>query len=107
MLTAACFFPICGKIYQRFSTKICYIGSLVVFEVGSALCGAAPNSTSLIIGRAIAGIGFAGIMSGGMVLVLPLIPLRKRPLFIACFGMMFAASSVAGPVIGGSFTDHV
>ena len=107
MLTAACVFPICGKIYQICSTKLCYIGSIVVFEIGSAVCGAAPTSTALIVGRAIAGIGFAGIMSGGMMIVLPMVPIRKRPLFIAGFGMMFALATIMGPIIGGSFTQNV
>ena len=79
----------------------------MIFEAGSALCGAAPNSTTFIIGRAIAGLGSAGIFSGGMMVILPLVPLRKRPIFTSLFGMAFGLSSVLGPIIGGTFTDHV
>ncbi|KAG8527918.1 uncharacterized protein KY384_006834 [Bacidia gigantensis] len=107
MLTAACFFPISGRIYQLYSTKWVYLSSIVVFEAGSALCGAAPNSIAFILGRAIAGSGSAFIFSGGMMIMLPLIPLRKRPIFISLFGMAFGVSSVLGPVIGGTLTDHV
>jgi MFS family permease len=107
MLTAACFFPISGKVYQLYSTKPIYITSIVIFEAGSALCGAAPSSVALIIGRAIAGIGAAGIFSGGMMMVLPLVPLRKRPIYTSFFGMVFAVASVVGPIVGGSFTDKV
>ncbi len=79
----------------------------MIFEAGSALCGAAPNSTAFIIGRAIAGLGSAGIFSGGMMIILPLVPLRKRPVFTSMFGMAFGLSSVLGPIIGGTFTDQV
>lgn len=81
--------------------------SIVIFEAGSALCGAAPNSTAFIIGRAIAGLGSAGVFSGGMMIILPLVPLRKRPVFTSMFGMAFGSSSVLGPIIGSTFTDHV
>lgn len=107
MLTAASFFPISGRIYQLYSTKWCFLLSIVIFEAGSALCGAAPNSIAFIIGRAIAGLGSAGIFSGGIMIILPLVPLRKRPIFTSMFGVAFGLSSVLGPVIGGTFTDHV
>lgn len=107
MLTAACFFPVSGRVYQLYSTKWVFLASLVIFEVGSALCGAAPNSTAFIIGRAIAGFGSAGIFSGGTMVLLPLVPLRKRPVFTSFFGMAFGLSSVLGPVIGGTLTDKV
>ena len=107
MLTAACFNPISGRVYQLYSTKWVYLLSIVIFEAGSALCGAAPNSTAFIIGRAIAGLGSAGIFSGGMMIILPLVPLRRRPVFTSMFGMAFGISSVLGPIVGGTFTDHV
>ncbi|KAF1936695.1 MFS general substrate transporter [Clathrospora elynae] len=64
MLTCAIFNPLFGKIYQLYDTKWTFLASIVVFEGGSALCGAAPTSVALIIGRAIAGIGAAGITTG-------------------------------------------
>ena len=54
MLTAAIFFPLSGRVYQLYSTKWVFLLSLVVFEIGSALCGAAPSSAAFIVGRAIA-----------------------------------------------------
>jgi MFS family permease len=107
MLAAACLFPISGRIYQLYSTKWVFLISLVIFEAGSALCGAAPSSVAFIIGRAIAGLGSAGIFTGGMMIILPLIPLRKRPIYTTFFGMAFFVSSVLGPVMGGVFTDKV
>lgn len=66
MLAAACLFPISGRIYQLYSTKSVFLINLIIFEAGSALCGAAPSSVAFIIGRAIAGLGSAGIFTGSM-----------------------------------------
>ena len=107
MLTAACFNPISGRIYQLYSTKWVFLLSIVIFEVGSVLCGAAPSSIAFIIGRAIAGLGSAGIFSGGMMIIIPLVPLRRRPVFTSIFGIAFGMSSVLGPIIGGTLTDNV
>ncbi len=107
MLTAACFTPITGRTYQLYSTQWAFILSILVFEIGSAFCGAAPSSTAFIVGRAIAGIGSAGIYSGGMMLIIPMVPLRRRPTFSAIFGLSFGISSVLGPIVGGAFTDGV
>jgi MFS family permease len=107
MLTGACFTPIFGRLYQIYSTKWTFLTSIAIFEVGSAVCGAAPNSIALVIGRAISGLGSGGIFSGGMMLFQPLVPLRKRPTYAAIFGMAFGVSSVLGPIVGGSLTDHV
>ena len=107
MLTAACFNPVFGRIYQLYSTKWSFLISIIIFEVGSAICGGAPNSVAFIIGRAIAGLGSAGIFTGGIMVIIPLVPLRKRPTYTAIFGMAFGVSSVLGPIIGGSFTDNL
>ena len=106
MLTVATFFPLFGRIYQLYSTKWVFLVSIVVFDVGSALCGAAPSSAAFIVGRAIAGIGAAGIFCGGIMIIVPLVPLCKRPIFTSFFGMAFGVSSVLGPLIGGIFTDN-
>lgn len=84
-----------------------FIGCVLVFEIGSAICGAAPSSIVLIIGRAIAGLGSAGIFSGTMIIMIPMIPLRKRPMFQGVFGLVFGTASVLGPLVGGGFTDGV
>ena len=107
MLTAACFFPVAGRIYQLYSTKWGFLLSILIIEAGPALCGAAPTSIVFIIGRAIAGLGSAGIFSGGMMIILPLLPLRKRPVFVPLFGMVIGLASMLGPLIGGTFTDHL
>jgi len=107
MLATACVFPISGRIYQIYSTKWVYLISLIIFEAGSALCGASPTSVAFIIGRAITGLASACIFTGGMVIILPLVPLRKRPVFTSFFGLANGVASVVGPILGGTFTDKV
>jgi len=70
------------------------------------VCGSAPNSVAFIIGRAIAGLGSAGLFSGVIVIMVPLVPLRKRPLYQSAFGAIFGVSSVMGPLVGGAFARN-
>lgn len=63
MMTCAIFNPLFGSIYRFYSVKWVFMGSVVLFEIGSAICGAAPTSASFIAGRAIAGVGAAGEMT--------------------------------------------
>lgn len=75
-----------------------YLSALFIFEVGSLICGVAPNSTALIIGRAIAGIGSAGIFSGAILIITVSVPLRQRPAYMGLIGGMYGIASVAGPL---------
>lgn len=96
-----------GKIYKFYPTKPLFMGGIVMFEIGSAICGAAPNSVAFILGRAIQGIGSACMFSGAMVIMFYTIPLQRRPIYQSLFGAIFAVASVIGPLVGGSFTDKL
>ena len=95
-----------GRLYTFFDSKATFLGTIVLFEVGSAICGAAPNSTAFIFGRAIAGAGAAGVFAGSIVIMIPLVPLEKRPMYQGFLGAIFGVSSVIGPLVGGAFTNN-
>lgn len=84
-----------------------FLAAICFFELGSLICGAAPNSTALIIGRAIAGLGSAGIFSGAILIIAHSVPLRQRPAYTGIISAMYGISSVAGPLMGGAFTDRL
>lgn len=105
MLTGASLQLFFGKLYTFWSIKWIFLSVLVIFEVGSLVCAIAQNSVTLILGRAIAGVGSAGIFAGALTILAYSVPLGKRPLYTGIIGGMFGISSVAGPLLGGTFTD--
>jgi hypothetical protein len=104
MLTSAGFILLYGRIYTFFPTKSVFLSGIFLFEIGSAVCGAAQSSTMLIVGRAIAGLGSSGIFTGAILIMLNTVPLHRRPLLQGLFGACFGVASVAGPLLGGAFT---
>ena len=107
LLTTCAFQLMFGKFYTYFSIKWVYLTAIFIFEIGSVVCGAAPTSMALIIGRAVAGLGSAGIFSGALVIIAYAVPLVKRPIYTGLIGGMYGLASVAGPLMGGAFTDRV
>lgn len=95
-----------GRLYLVFSSKAVFLSALVLFEAGSVLCAAAPSSAAFIAGRAVAGAGAAGVFSGVVVLVVPLVSLAQRPAYMGVVGAMFGLASVASPLVGGAFTEN-
>jgi MFS family permease len=86
-----------------FSMKILFVVSLVLFEVGSAICGAAPNMDAIIVGRVIAGVGGAGVYVGGLTYISVLTTPNERPIYLAILMSVWGFGNVLGPVVGGSF----
>ncbi|CAM1507662.1 Fc.00g073030.m01.CDS01 [Cosmosporella sp. VM-42] len=96
-----------GKFYKYFSLKIYFIMAIAFFELGSLICGVAPNPTALIVGRAIAGLGGAGIGSGAFTIIGFIAEPQKRPALIGFTGATYGIAAVLGPLIGGAFSDKV
>ena len=107
LLTGCAFQLLFGRIYTFYSPKIVYLSCIALFEIGSAICGAAPNSVVFIVGRAIAGLGTSGVFSGAIVIIVYTVPLHKRPIWQGMIGAIFGVASVAGPLLGGVFTTNV
>ncbi|KAK1781260.1 major facilitator superfamily domain-containing protein [Copromyces sp. CBS 386.78] len=99
--------PVFGRIFMLYSVKWSYLTAMILFELGSLLCGLAPDSTTLIVGRAIAGFGSAGVLIGSFIIVNMAVPKQKRPIFTAVVGLMFGVGASVGPLLGGVFTDLV
>jgi MFS family permease len=87
-----------GKLYTFYSVKWTYLSALAIFEFGSLICGATPTSTGLIIGRAIAGLGSAGIFSGTVMIIALSVPLRHRSTYTSLVDSTYAIASVTGPL---------
>ncbi|KAL2834781.1 MFS general substrate transporter [Aspergillus pseudoustus] len=107
LMTTGGFQSTWGKIYKYFPLKISFLGAVFIFEVGSLICGVAPNSVALIVGRAIAGIGAAGIGSGVFIIIAFIASPKRRPFFTGIVGMSYGIASVVGPLVGGAFADKV
>ncbi|KAK4677126.1 hypothetical protein QC764_0067560 [Podospora pseudoanserina] len=105
LLTTTALQPCYGSLYRMFSVKYTYLVAVFIFEIGSLICAIAPTSNAFIAGRAVAGMGTAGLFSGSIVILSYTLPLRKRPAAFGLIGGMWGISSVAGPLLGGAFSD--
>ncbi|GIC87822.1 MDR family MFS transporter [Aspergillus udagawae] len=99
--------PMWGKLYKYFSAQLVYLTSVVIFLAGSILAAAAPNSTALIVGRALQGWGCSGTLGGSVLMISYVAEPKKRPMLIGMWMSIFMFSTIIGPLIGGAFTSEV
>src|SRR4051812_6768831 len=99
--------PIYGKLGDLYGRKIVLQSAIILFLVGSALCGLSQNMTQLIVFRAIQGLGGGGLAVTTQAVVGDIIPPRDRGRYQGIFGAVFGLSSIAGPLLGGYFTTHL
>ncbi len=99
--------PLYGKLGDLYGRKLVLQAALVIFLIGSVLCGLAQGMTELIAFRAIQGLGGGGLMVGAQAAVGDVVSPRERGRYNGLFGAVFGVSSVAGPLIGGFFTTHI
>lgn len=94
-----------GKSYGIYNMKLVFLVSVFLFEAGSAICGAAPNMSALIVGRVIAGIGGSGVYVGGLTYISILTTPSERPIYLAGVMTVWGIGNVLGPIVGGALAE--
>ncbi|KES08776.1 MFS transporter [Streptomyces toyocaensis] len=107
LLTATVGLPVYGKLGDLLGRKGVFQFAILVFVVGSALAGRATTMDQLIACRAVQGVGAGGLMIGVQAIMADIVPARQRGRFMGLIGAAFGLASVAGPLLGGYFTDHL
>ncbi|RSS40049.1 MFS transporter [Streptomyces sp. WAC07061] len=107
MLASTAATPLWGKLGDQYGRKKLFQAAIVIFLIGSALCGLAQNMPQLIGYRALQGLGGGGLMVLSMAIVGDIVPPRERGKYQGLFGAVFGATSVLGPLLGGLFVDHL
>ncbi|QIP86730.1 MFS transporter [Streptomyces sp. Tu 2975] len=107
MLAATAATPLWGKLGDQYGRKKLFQTAIVIFLIGSALCGISQNMPQLIAFRAVQGLGGGGLMVLSMAIVGDLVSPRERGKYQGLFGAVFGATSVLGPLLGGFFTEHL
>jgi MFS family permease len=107
ILTQTVFLLFYGQILRIFPAKWVFVSAIIVFELGSLVCGVAQTVGQLIAGRAVSGVGASGIFVGILQITSQITRLEDRARLFGFFGAVFALASVIGPLIGGAFTDRV
>ncbi|MEU3836291.1 MDR family MFS transporter [Streptomyces microflavus] len=107
LLAATAATPLWGKLGDQYGRKKLFQAAIIIFLIGSALCGVAQNMPQLIGFRALQGLGGGGLMVLSMAIVGDLVTPRERGKYQGLFGAVFGATSVLGPLLGGFFTQHL
>jgi EmrB/QacA subfamily drug resistance transporter len=96
-----------GKLGDQYGRKYLFLGAIVIFLIGSALCGQSRNMGELIAFRAVQGVGGGGLLVLTQAIVGDIVPPRQRGKYQGAFGAVFGVASVIGPLVGGFFVDNL
>jgi EmrB/QacA subfamily drug resistance transporter len=106
MLTSTIIVPVAGKLSDMLGRKFVYVSGLLIFIIGSALCGLSQNMIELIVYRAIQGFGGGIMMPMAMIIVGDLFTGAKRARWQGLFGALYGFASILGPQVGGWIVDY-
>jgi len=106
LLTSTASTPLYGKISDLYGRRVVFQFAIVTFLIGSFLAGAAASMTQLILFRGLQGLGAGGLMALTFVIIGDIVPPRERGRYQGYFGAVWGLSAVAGPLLGGFFSDH-
>ncbi|PWN52263.1 iron permease [Violaceomyces palustris] len=106
-LAGTAILPWTGVLAQIWGRKPIFLLSLLLFAIGSAVCGSAQSMTVLIVGRVIQGLGDGGIISLSEILIADMVPLSERGTYEGLLGCVWALASAIGPLVGGVFSDRL
>jgi len=107
LLTSTASTPLWGKISDLYGRRIIFQATIIIFLIGSVLCGLAQDMPQLIAFRAVQGVGAGGLMAIAFAIIGDVIPPRERGRYQGYFGAVFGVSSVAGPLLGGWITETI
>jgi EmrB/QacA subfamily drug resistance transporter len=107
LLTSTVFQPVLGSFSHIFGRKPLIYFSLALFTAGAIIAALANNFTVILVGRSIQGIGGGGIIALTEIVITDMVPLRERGKYFSLFSVMWAVGTVAGPLLGGGFSQNV
>jgi EmrB/QacA subfamily drug resistance transporter len=107
LLTATAVTPLYGKLSDIHGRRATLLVAIGVFAAGSVACALAPSMVVLIIARGLQGLGGGGLLSLAQTIVADVVPPLERGRYQGYIGLVFASSSIGGPVLGGFFAEHL
>ncbi len=107
ILASTVMMPVYGKLGDLIGRKGLFIGAISIFIVGSVIGGLSHDMTTLIAGRAVQGLGGGGLILLSQAIIADVVPARQRGRYMGAMGGVFALASVAGPLLGGWFTEGI
>ena len=107
LLAATAVTPLYGKVSDIVGRRLTLLVAIGVFLLGSIICALAPSMLTLILARALQGLGGGGLISLAQTIIADIVSPKQRPRYQAYIAGVFATSSIAGPVLGGFFAEHL
>ena len=107
LLTATAVTPLYGKLADIYGRRLVIFSSIGIFLIGSVVCAIAPRMIFLVLGRGVQGIGGGGLIALAMTVIGDIVPPRERGLYQGYISGVWATASLAGPTLGGFFSEHL